>query len=388
MEGQALQDKVAEEQIRLICTRTLQGLPVTLATAGLLVVILYSHISLWSLCAWWSLLGVMVAIRYGLFRLYHLNPKRVGSHVWQRRIILTAVFSGLIWGLGGLWMVMQVGFIQQIMVLLVLVGMGASGSASITYLFGAFSAYLLAMFMPVSVWLLMNASHDELNPGFVGIFFMLTLWLVRHWSYHAVMESMKLRFRNVELLSQLATSNSELAEANQALLTQSNRDHLTQVANRRYFDDFLDREWRRANRGQHLIGLLMIDIDFFKGYNDTYGHQAGDKCLQQVVDGISHEVFRPGDLTARYGGEEFVVILPETPIADVARVAEKIRLHIEQLKIPHSASKVSEFVTISIGWRVFIPSDSNTLESLVANADENLYQAKQTGRNRIYPAQV
>lgn len=385
MQKPSLQQQIAVEQVRLISAKNAQSLPVPLMTGAVLVFVLHLHMALTELLLWWSLLLTVVLLRFSVLQRYQSRPQQFPIQSWRRAVWISAVLAGLVWGLGAVWMVARVDLAHQLLILLILIGMAASGAANISYLLAAFSGYLLASLLPVCVWFLLHYDEPHVNAGLIGLFFMLILWLAMRWSYETSLESMRLRFRNLDLLQQLATSNSELAEVNQALLAQSNRDHLTQVANRRYFDEFLDREWRRAFRSGHPLALLMLDIDFFKGYNDTYGHQAGDKCLQKVVDAICHEVFRPGDLTARYGGEEFAVILPETPANDVAQIAEKIRQHVESLKILHSASTVSDYVTISIGWHIVVPDASSSVEELVTRADENLYQAKQTGRNRIYP---
>jgi diguanylate cyclase (GGDEF)-like protein/PAS domain S-box-containing protein len=160
-------------------------------------------------------------------------------------------------------------------------------------------------------------------------------------------------------------------------------DGLTQVANRRCFDDRLQTEWQRSVREKQSISLILIDIDYFKLYNDSYGHQAGDACLIQVAQTAASQLKRPADLFARYGGEEFVVILPNTNMEGAITVVEWIQHAIHDLKIPHEASKVSSNVTISLGIASIIPTQEQSPEDLIAIADKNLYQAKQQGRDRF-----
>lgn len=161
-------------------------------------------------------------------------------------------------------------------------------------------------------------------------------------------------------------------------------DGLTQVANRRCFDDRLQTEWQRSVREKQSLSLIFLDIDYFKLYNDCYGHQAGDACLIQVAQTAASQLKRPTDLFARYGGEEFVVILPNTNMEGAIAVVELIQHAIHDLKIPHEASKVSSNVTISLGIASIIPTQEQSLEQLIAIADKNLYQAKQQGRDRFY----
>lgn len=160
-------------------------------------------------------------------------------------------------------------------------------------------------------------------------------------------------------------------------------DSLTEIANRRHFDAMLQREWQRALRNDTSSALLLIDIDYFKPYNDNNGHQAGDQCLKAVARTIAEAIRRPGDLAARYGGEEFVVLLPETDTAGALRVAQRIKAAVAGLALPHPASEVSDRVTLSIGVcaaHAHIGMDGGIL---VAAADAALYRAKRLGRDRI-----
>lgn len=165
--------------------------------------------------------------------------------------------------------------------------------------------------------------------------------------------------------------------ASQALL-----DGLTGIPNRRRFDETLQMEWHRAQRTGSEISLLMIDIDHFKRYNDTYGHLAGDDCLTSVARTMAKVVHRGGDLVTRYGGEEFACILPETGSSGTRKVADKIRAAINALQIPHADSPVAPYVTVSIGGCTTRPDDHHSHEQLVACADRSLYRAKQAGRDR------
>ncbi len=160
-------------------------------------------------------------------------------------------------------------------------------------------------------------------------------------------------------------------------------DGLTEIANRRRFDEFIDLEWRRSLRNSTPLSLIMIDIDFFKAYNDTYGHQSGDECLKRVANTLSASLNRPGDLAARYGGEEFAVVLAGTHRAGAAAVAEALRARVESLNIPHAGSRVSDRVTISLGVATMIPVRESSRVALIAAADRALYDAKHKGRNRV-----
>lgn len=163
-------------------------------------------------------------------------------------------------------------------------------------------------------------------------------------------------------------------------------DGLTRVANRRMFDEALEREWGRAMREGEPLSLVMADIDNFKHYNDIYGHVAGDYCLQQVAAALRVSAHRSGDVIARYGGEEFVVILPRTGTDQAKEIAEKIRLQIQSLGIVHSGNSASRYVTLSVGVATEVPMQGIDCVRLIERADKALYQAKEGGRNLVVVA--
>lgn len=199
-------------------------------------------------------------------------------------------------------------------------------------------------------------------------------------------------FSEIEFIERLAgqlaiaIQQSELYQklkiVNQKLVELATVDSLTKVANRRVFEEHLEKEWRRMRREKAHLSLILCDVDYFKRYNDTYGHPAGDRCLQEVANAIKEEAKRPGDLVARYGGEEFVVILPRTDATGGFHVAELIRKRLRALNLDHAGSQISKFVTMSFGVSSTIPTKNSSVQELIETADNALYQAKQKGRNQ------
>jgi diguanylate cyclase (GGDEF)-like protein len=179
-------------------------------------------------------------------------------------------------------------------------------------------------------------------------------------------------------------AEAALQVANQKLRRMAYLDGLTQIANRRLFDERLQYEWQRLQREQQPLSLILGDVDFFKLYNDTYGHQVGDDCLCFVARAMAEATRRPADLAARYGGEEFVVLLPNTNVEGAMEVAKSIQANLAQLKIPHQSSQVNPYVTASLGVASTIPAPTIAADSLLLNADRALYQAKLAGRNCIF----
>jgi diguanylate cyclase (GGDEF)-like protein len=175
----------------------------------------------------------------------------------------------------------------------------------------------------------------------------------------------------------------ELKRYRDYLKTLSFIDGLTGIANRRKFDETLDSEWRRARRNQSPVSLIMMDIDFFKAFNDHYGHLAGDECLQKVSQCLSDIGRRPADLLARYGGEELVMLLPDTDNQGAIWLATRVQERLKLLGIPHAFSSVADHVTLSLGVATLIPTDNQIHVDLIKAADDLLYSAKRNGRNQV-----
>lgn len=194
-----------------------------------------------------------------------------------------------------------------------------------------------------------------------------------HWP--VLRQRVRRLLQQFELYQQLEAANMELHRL-------ATLDGLTQLANRRRFDEYLPQEWRRLARDQESMSLMMCDIDCFKAFNDTHGHQAGDECIKAVANAMRRSVNRPADLVARYGGEEFAVVLPNTDTAGAFHIAENIRLEVKALEIIHEQSPVSKYVTLSLGIASTIPSMQFSPAKLISAADEALYLAKANGRDR------
>ena len=175
----------------------------------------------------------------------------------------------------------------------------------------------------------------------------------------------------------------ELKRQHDILQQLSHFDGLTGIPNRRAFDERLDQEWRRSVRSGERLAAAMIDVDYFKQYNDAHGHLAGDDCLRRIAGTVAEGLTRGGDFVARYGGEEFIGLISGVDSEGLAGVAEKLRVGIEALQIPHHASPVSPWVTISIGAAISRPTPETTPSSLIGAADQQLYAAKRLGRNRV-----
>ncbi|MBL1175264.1 CHASE2 domain-containing protein [Pantanalinema sp. GBBB05] len=227
---------------------------------------------------------------------------------------------------------------------------------------------------------------------------LLSAMLLSHvfWAWQALKQAnqileLKVQERTQELVEKnlaLEQARQVAESANQLLEHLARTDELTQVANRRFFNEYLNQEWYRMMREQLPLSLILLDIDCFKLYNDTYGHPAGDRCLSQVASTLQLTAKRPADRVARYGGEEFAIILPNTPLAGATQLANEIRSKIHHLQIPHESSYVSSHVTLSLGVVCIVPLPDVSLGQFISKADEALYQAKMQGRDRVVAVEL
>lgn len=200
-----------------------------------------------------------------------------------------------------------------------------------------------------------------------------------HWP--VLKQRVRVFLRQTRLQKELEASNARL----QVL---ASIDDLTQLSNHRVFKEYLHQVWQQLAPGQQPLTLVLADVDFFKKYNDAYGHPAGDQCLYRVASVIKQAVCRPGDLVARYGGEEFAVILPDTALEGGVQIGQRIQQALRDEQIVHASSEISEWVTLSLGLASMVPhlEEQAGADQLVMAADQALYQAKTAGRNRIIQA--
>lgn len=210
-----------------------------------------------------------------------------------------------------------------------------------------------------------------------------------------VRERQKVERQLHEVLQEVAQEKVDLEILVQILIDQGDAsaeegakariDGLTQIANRRRFDEYLANEWGRHRRSQQPLALLACDVDHFKLFNDNYGHQAGDDCLRAVADAMRQCLRRNGDLVARYGGEEFAMILPETSLSGAVQVADRVRAALTLAAVPHAVSPICDIVTLSVGVGCAVPAphSGSDAHELIEEADRFLYMAKHHGRNQV-----
>ena len=242
------------------------------------------------------------------------------------------------------------------------------------------------------VWSEEGPSFDfVVEPPFyrTRLFYVLAAILLLSLGVGAFPIRMKRIVAREKKLENLVTKRTyQLEEANQALVEMARRDSMTGVANHRHLMERLDEEWRRGIRARTHLSIVMCDIDYFKNYNDRYGHEAGNQCLLTIARALTEALGRPGDLVARYGGDEFVMILSGSDADGARALAETLPDRIQERRIPHESSLIAEVVTISVGVSTVIPTQEASTGDLISAADAALYEAKNAGRNCVRISEV
>ncbi len=319
-------------------------------------------------------LGVLTVT--GFIRLSHnsteIEPEAVNSEStksWVKKYILLTTFMSSLWGVAGIILFSQTPVVQTTLLIL-LVSILISTIPLLLASKAAFFAQFISILAPLTFSIGFNLSHPQyLMLGIALITLAITIIFASNYLNQVI---------------------NQLQETQQALQTQADTDQITQLANRRAFDSAFKKEWRRSTREQKPISLLIIDVDDFKLYNDTYGHIAGDECLKKIARAIQKSAKRPGDIAARVGGEEFAVLLPDVNSEGAKAVAERLRTNISRLDIKH-ASNGNKNITVSIGVSSCLPLQQ--IESsnqdivypamLMKSADDAMYQAKREGKDAI-----
>ena len=333
-------------------------------------------------------IGIWLLIPAGSLGIWPLIHSLIGTFVliggacayipeldhWYQRYATFAACGGLALSIVGplyypdanMAQMTQIGSLYVVIIVYTVLGLRFVAACIAGWLAGVLALIYISLAEVKLDWLVFHETFTAAN--IVG---MMMAYLSEHRNRTVYLQS-----RLLELEKQ---KSEDLAKAMEKM---SREDGLTGLANRRYFDAVYEREWRRAERYGTAIAIMFIDIDYFKNYNDFYGHQQGDECIKTIGTLIGNQAKRAGDLAARYGGEEFVVIYPQTGVDALKSIGERTVQTVREQKLPHQVSEAAEFVTVSIGLACCVPTQSLNMEALLKLADENLYQSKANGRNQ------
>lgn len=376
-------DNVRAEQIRLVHHQgvTIQALGVI--TAIISVVMFWNVADQFILLSWFVIMVLLTAIR--IMATVAFNKKVITDFLvirkWGHAYVLGTFLSGIVWG--------SLAFVfdpswpapYQVILFVLYTGISAGAFNTNTPYFIAYPAFYLPPVLCLVYVMLKQTDEGFAELGGLFLIYIVLMYVSAIKFHNRLAHSLSLRFENEQLANELAESNRQLAHL-------ADKDELTNLHNRRSMDKYLHSEWNRHLRSQQPLSLLFLDIDYFKQFNDTYGHEGGDQALVEVSRVLENNVKRSIDMAARFGGEEFAVILPETGEQNALTMAENIRNELAQLRIPHESSTVAPYLTVSIGVVTVVPHLPDNDALLRTIADEALYTAKEEGRNRVIKGMV
>jgi diguanylate cyclase (GGDEF)-like protein len=408
------QQLIKSKEVEILYDQARVSILAAQSAALIFIFAMWGHTSTSILLAWIITLSLLNVARYFLLVTYFKAEDRKDNYkTWLNRFLIGTTISGAFWG--GLALLVLPAENPYYTAWTILVISGLVGAAVGTYAISrpAFITYASTSLLPLCFVLLIQGENILQIFGLLVCVYYLLLSASMFRLNIMAKQSVNLQFENVDLLYQLENEKQTIAAMNQELELDieqrketeielleakgkaegladtlsmlSQQDALTGIANRRGFDEFLANAWNRATRNHSPISLILCDVDFFKDFNDHYGHPAGDDVLRKIAISIEKRVRRGSDLVARYGGEEFAIILPDAKISQTHIVAEQIRMAIQRMCIPHEKSSVSEHVSISLGIATVIPNMDMHSPTLIEQADEALYSAKAAGRNQTSP---
>jgi diguanylate cyclase (GGDEF)-like protein len=371
---------IASEQVLLVFDQ----LPTIQLTSFLVALVLAfsvrNTVPRGNILAWLLMILAIVVSRIVLYyRFQRIREQPYDVAYWKNIYLFLALISGTVWGLSAFLMFPADDHGLIALFVLVIASLSAATTVAHSSLKWGAAAWSGPAMMLYAVRCIMEREEFGYTIGFLIGLYEFTIINQSFKHHRAITASISLKFENLKLVE-------ELRRANEVLRQSSARDGLTGLANRTRFEEFMDREWRRALRERTPVSLIMLDIDHFKPYNDNYGHQEGDECLKKVAAVIAETIKRPADLAARYGGEEFMAVLPDTDMHGALEIAEQLRISVELLRVPHAHSSAANIVTVSIGVASLSPVHGMDHSSLIKLADTALYAAKRDGRNRVRTA--
>lgn len=367
------------EQVRILYSQLPTAVVGGCVIGGLLTWILLDIANPLTLTLWAAALFTVLAYRAPWYFAFNkVQPDETAIRTWGRRYLWMTSLNALVWAAAP-WLFIDPAQTEfALIIVLWIFGMSAASISAYAAHMQAMMAFILPVTLPTIVGLLVKPIPYGVQLALALSAYVVVVLRAAHPISRAMVDSIRL---NLQMKSEI----EERKIAHKKLSVMAKQDALTGLANRRHFDETLSKEIQRAEREHYPLSLILIDLDYFKSYNDNYGHLAGDNCLKLVSQTIKQLLKRPADLAARYGGEELALVLPHTNNQQAAELGESLRKAILTLSIPHTGSKISGIscVTISAGIATLDVNHPATSEALILLADERLYQAKADGRNRV-----
>lgn len=374
--GKQLRPELISKCIELMYFQASNAYSSSVVAGLILGVLFWNRAPRAGIIAWFVCYGIMIAIRHRLGVRFLATPRRhEDAQRWLRYFAVVVGICGLIWGVYGVFLAHHADTYEIAVVILSLGALLSGAVTAYSVSMPVYLAFATPTMLPIGVWLLASPVRGQQFLGLMVFTWMIFMFFSARRFRKFALESLAHQFENVNLVRNLEELAGQLKKL-------SSIDSLTNVANRRSFDEEFEAALASAKRDGAPLSLILCDIDFFKHYNDAYGHMQGDVCLRSIASQLDVVAKRLGALAARIGGEEFAVILRQAGVDSGVQLAEELRRAIERLGIVHSKSN-SGYVTGSFGVCSMVPADATTRSDLLQRADGALYEAKRAGRNRV-----
>lgn len=375
--------KILSEQTRF----SYDVFPVTASMLALAIVLIgfliWDEVSSRSALIWVTAILMALLVRFVAYFLYKRvsGNRDVDPRFWRRFFIWGAFSTAGLMGVAGIVYFPALSDSSKMVFTLLILGLVSGALPILASDLRAYSIYILLSLAPIAYHALASNIIAVKLIGALVFVFIGMLMLSCHLFNRALLDSLIYRYRSELLADRLQIANNRLSAANQELQRISTVDELTGTYNRRFFNHRFDEVWADHIREGSMLSALMIDVDLFKSYNDSFGHLQGDHCLKRIAEEIIGVIRRPRDFVARFGGEEFVMILPNTDIAGAKEIATRIHKQVELLAMPHRRNDGVSRVTVSIGGASIKPSKDSNRDQFLQRIDHALYMAKNKGRN-------
>ena len=372
-----IDQRVYAEQVSLLYTKSVTRPLLHVISLIIVIPLIHGHVDAMHVYIWASSMFAL-----NVYRIVDINKTQkiinetTDFRAIQKRFAICAGVLGAIYGIGIVSFFYYLPILKQVYLLMLISVIMPSGFVSFVSDRLSFNMFVYPLVIPPILWLFSHEQDEYLYMGVCAVVYLLVIKKSFKWNNETLTDAIRLKLKNQELLESLQLANERLTDL-------SVIDELTQIQNRRSFDFTIAKEWLRAKRLKTPISMLMIDIDYFKQYNDKFGHIKGDDCLYSIADCLKKNLNRSTDFVGRYGGEEFCIIMPDTDINGATNLAEKIRAKVKELKILNPVSEENKFLTISVGVASTVPTNKDTNMDLIYTSDKALYMAKTEGRDTV-----
>jgi len=376
---------IFQEKVKLLYKNQLQSWILSiLASLSIAYLSLNTDVTIIGMSWWLAFVCITLARLWNSlqFNIAITEGKDVDYHYWSKRFYIGTLAAAAAWGVCGFVLKEALSFLEQGYILIIVMSMGAAAIPFLGMARRVVFSFQTISILPFSLYMAFQLSEFGVIHLYLFALYILGVVAAVHRMDKNLTDTMMLQYENLQMISTMSNVNRKLQTANEKLESLTLEDTLTELHNRRYFEKQLEAKWKHDVWRNKELTLMIIDIDYFKLYNDTYGHAEGDVCLKRVAQVLKSCLRRPTDIIARIGGEEFVVMLPGAGTSVAMKLAQLMQHELSLTELIHEASPLDENVTVSVGVASVILDENTTSLGLFKAADKALYKAKANGRNQ------